>query len=127
MEWKVSQTVAQSLEELQRQFDAWRSSGRAGCRIPETLWNSATELALFVFRNRRVKAIKILAQRGQGFWLCQERLSQGRFGFWPKTPHVIKAWSWRTDTPKSDKGDVEIGGRSEKCKTKMTPISIYYG
>jgi hypothetical protein len=27
--------------------------------------------ALFVFRNRRATAIKILAYDGQGFWLCQ--------------------------------------------------------
>ena len=39
--------------------------------------------ALFIFRNRRAKAIKILAYDGQGFWLCQKRLSQGRFRFWP--------------------------------------------
>ncbi len=39
--------------------------------------------ALFVFRNRRGKAIKILAYDSQGFWLCQKRLSQGRFRFWP--------------------------------------------
>jgi transposase len=38
---------------------------------------------LFVFRNRRRTAIKILVYDGQGFWLCQKRLSAGRFRFWP--------------------------------------------
>ena len=38
---------------------------------------------LFVFCNRRRTAIKILAYDGQGFWLCQKRLSTGRFRFWP--------------------------------------------
>jgi len=39
--------------------------------------------ALFVFRNRRRTAIKVLAYDGQGFWICQKRLSAGRFRFWP--------------------------------------------
>ena len=39
--------------------------------------------ALFVFRNRRGTAIKLLAYDGQGFWLCHKRLSQGRFRHWP--------------------------------------------
>ncbi len=39
--------------------------------------------AVFVFRNRRAKAVKILVYDGQGFWLCQKRLSAGRFRFWP--------------------------------------------
>lgn len=38
---------------------------------------------VFVFRNRRAQAIKILVYDGQGFWLCQKRLSQGRFCWWP--------------------------------------------
>ncbi len=40
---------------------------------------------LFVFRNRRDKAIKVLMYDGQGFWLCQKRLSKGRFKWWPRT------------------------------------------
>jgi len=39
--------------------------------------------ALFVFRNRRATAIKIIGYDGQGFWLCQKRLSKGRFPYWP--------------------------------------------
>ena len=38
---------------------------------------------VFVFRNRRATALKILVYDGQGFWLCQKRLSTGRFPFWP--------------------------------------------
>ena len=39
---------------------------------------------LFVFSNRARTAIKILVYDGQGFWLCQKRLSSGRFPFWPE-------------------------------------------
>lgn len=39
--------------------------------------------SLFVFRNRRRLAIKILVYDGQGFWLAQKRLSEGRFLHWP--------------------------------------------
>jgi len=38
---------------------------------------------VFVFRNRRATAVKVLAYDGQGFWLCQKRLSRGRFRWWP--------------------------------------------
>jgi transposase len=38
---------------------------------------------LFVFRNRRGTAVKLLVYDGQGFWLCQKRLSEGRFRPWP--------------------------------------------
>lgn len=40
--------------------------------------------AIFVFRNRKATAVKILVYDGQGFWLCYKRLSQGRFRFWPQ-------------------------------------------
>jgi transposase len=36
---------------------------------------------LFVFSNRRLSAIKILVYDGNGFWMCQKRLSSGRFAF----------------------------------------------
>ena len=39
--------------------------------------------AVFVFRNRRSTAVKALVYDGQGFWLCQKRLSHSRFHWWP--------------------------------------------
>ena len=39
--------------------------------------------SVFVFGNRRRTAVKLLAYDGQGFWLCQKRLSSGRFRWWP--------------------------------------------
>lgn len=44
--------------------------------------------AVFVFRSRRAKAVKILVYDGQGFWLCQKRLSAGRFRYWPVDGHA---------------------------------------
>lgn len=38
---------------------------------------------VFVFRNRRATAVKVLAYDGRGFWLCHMRLSEGRFRHWP--------------------------------------------
>jgi len=38
---------------------------------------------MFVFMNKKRTAIKILVYDGQGFWLCQKRLSTGRFCWWP--------------------------------------------
>ncbi len=39
--------------------------------------------ALFIFASRSRKSIRVLAYDGQGYWLCQKRLSQGRFAWWP--------------------------------------------
>jgi len=39
---------------------------------------------VFVFRNRRKTAVKILVYDGQGFYLCHKRMSKGTFGWWPK-------------------------------------------
>lgn len=45
--------------------------------------------ALFVFRNKRATALKILVYDGQGFWLCQKRLSKGRFTGWPDSKDAV--------------------------------------
>ena len=45
---------------------------------------------LFVFRNRRATAIKLLAYDGQGFWLCQKRLSKGRLRHWPESGGALE-------------------------------------
>jgi len=54
------------------------------CR--EALGDDPFSGAVFVFRNRRATAIKALVYDGQGFWLCQKRLSTGRFSWWPDQP-----------------------------------------
>jgi transposase len=41
--------------------------------------------AVFVFRNRSGKSLKVLVYDGQGFWLCQKRLSAGRYRWWPSS------------------------------------------
>ena len=39
---------------------------------------------VFIFRSRRGTAIRLLSYDGQGYWLAQKRLSQGRFIWWPE-------------------------------------------
>lgn len=51
------------------------------CR--ETLEQDPFSGCVFVFRNRRSTALKVLVYDGQGFWLCHKRLSAGRFRWWP--------------------------------------------
>jgi transposase len=34
--------------------------------------NIVIALSVFVFRNRRATAVKVLAYDGQGFWLCHK-------------------------------------------------------
>lgn len=66
---------------------------------------------VFVFRNRRKTAIKILCYDGQGFWICQKRLSQGRFQWWPKpadqrlhplAAHELQLLIWNGNPSKSE-------------------------
>jgi len=61
---------------------------------------------LFVFCARSRQALKILSYDGQGFWLCQKRLSNGRFSGWPQAaegktlrldPHQLHLLLWNGD------------------------------
>ena len=49
----------------------------------ETLQQDPFAGVVFVFRNRKGTALKVLMYDGQGFWLCHKRLSRGRFSWWP--------------------------------------------
>jgi transposase len=49
---------------------------------------------VFVFRSRTQKAIKVLVYDGQGFWLCQKRLSAGKFRFWPRSGDGASSALW---------------------------------
>ena len=39
---------------------------------------------VFLFTNRRATSLKLLNYDGQGYWLCQKRLSAGSFSHWPR-------------------------------------------
>jgi transposase len=59
---------------------------------------------VFVFRNRRGTSIKVLVYDGQGYWLCQKRLSSGRFHWWPEkgpveqlAAHELQMILWNTN------------------------------
>ena len=66
---------------------------------------------LFVFCSRRRHAIKCLTYDGQGFWICQKRLSRGRFTGWPKADsgsslrldaHQLHILLWNGDPAKAN-------------------------
>lgn len=61
------------------------------CRICRDGLGDPFSGAVFVFRNRRGTAIKLLAYDGQGYWLCQKRLSSGKFRYWPSRAGSAKA------------------------------------
>ena len=54
--------------------------------------------AAFVFRNKSGNRVKVLCWDGQGVWLCQRRLHEGRF-VWPKATErcfslTQAEWNW---------------------------------
>lgn len=49
--------------------------------------------SFFVFRNKRGTSIKILIYDGQGFWLCQKRLSEGKLTWWASGTEGIQVLS----------------------------------
>jgi transposase len=79
--------------------------------------------AVFVFGSRKGKSIKILVYDGQGFFLCQKRLSAGRFNGWPKgqagpslrlEAHQLQLLLWNGDPSQGNTAPLwrplEVGG-----------------
>lgn len=58
-------------------------------RCRQVLGSDPMSGAVFVFRNRRGTAVKLLAYDGQGFWLCHKRLSSGTFKHWPRSDGAV--------------------------------------
>jgi transposase len=86
--------------------------------------------ALFIFCGRSRRALKCLVYDGQGFWLCQKRLSQGRFAAWPQSdsgpalpldPHQLHALLWNGDPAGVGTAPlwrrVEVAGENSSRKT----------
>ena len=44
---------------------------------------------LFVFRNRRGTALKMLCYDSRGYWLVTRRFSCGKVRFWPDRPETL--------------------------------------
>jgi hypothetical protein len=65
---------------------------------------------VFVFRNRRGTAIKVLVYDGQGFWLCHKRLSEGRFRWWPSATDRVVAIGNRSGCRGQDAGRPSVVG-----------------
>ena len=64
---------------------------------------------MFVFRSKSCTSIKILVYDGQGFWLCQKRLSEGRFKCQSSTDtvkhllvHELQLILWNGNPEKAD-------------------------
>lgn len=54
-----------------------------------------TNGCVFVFRNRKMNAVKVLFHDGTGFWLCTKRLSKGRFVHWPNGDQILSVYHAR--------------------------------
>jgi len=66
--------------------------------------------SLFVFRSRSGSSLRVLAYDGQGYWLCQKRLSKGTFRFWPKGEvlHPLAAYELQAILWNKDPGRVPM-------------------
>ncbi len=56
-------------------------------RCHSVLFQRPMSGAVFVFRNRRRTAVKLIHYDGQGFVLLHKRWSAGRLNWWPESAH----------------------------------------
>ena len=76
----------------------------------ETLQHDPFAGAVFVFRNRKATALKLLMYDGQGFWLCHKRISHG------KVPVVLVLFGqrrWGTTPGRASTGGLALGRRPD--------------
>jgi transposase len=90
------------------------------CR--EALRSDPFSGTVFVFRNRRGTAVKLLVYDGQGYWLCHKRLSSGRFRFWPdatgKVATILQAHEVQVLLRGGDPGRI-------KASPEWRPVSVH--
>ncbi len=80
---------------------------------------------VFVFRNRRATAVKILVYDGQGFWLCQKRLSRGKFRWWPVrgAAHTVEGGAGTELTRELQARDLQVVlWNGDPSRAKMGPL-----
>ncbi len=51
--------------------------------VRERFGKNPLDGGVFVFLNKNKESIRLLFYDSQGFWLCQKRLSSGKFRNWP--------------------------------------------
>jgi transposase len=66
--------------------------------VQQRLGRAPCDGSAFIFRNRAGNRLRLLLWDGNGAWLCQRRLHQGRF-VWPKADDTVFAmsqaqWQW---------------------------------
>jgi transposase len=77
---------------------------------------------LFVFRSRRGKSIKALGYDGQGFWLCQKRMSSGKFRFWPGKPADVSKFLEAHELQVLLAGGDPAGARGAPAWRRIHPV-----
>ena len=70
MKTQVKQGMPGEVAELRERIEEWRRTRASVGLMPQELWEGAVEAGRKCYD-------------GRGFWLCQRRLSAGRFRWWP--------------------------------------------
>jgi transposase len=85
------------------------------CRDPFSGW-------VFIFTNRRRRAVKVLVYDGQGFWLALKRLSVGKYRHWPEGPGKERVLEAHAAQVLLSAGDFEAA-RGAKAWKRVDPAA----
>lgn len=78
---------------------------------------------IFVFRTRSGTTIKALVYDGQGFWLAQKRLSQGRFRWWPTDDNATHQLEAHQAQVLLAAGDPTVAGAPVWRPVRIPPVA----